>query len=173
MNKQCFSVKKIMNKFALFALFVFTIVVVGLFIELCYNESHATCVVLAPETLIVIKAKELKQKNDIVIYNTKNTSVHEAMTKIPKSKQSKYHEQKIERHLSKKISEPFNNSYNEIKQSYAESMPVSFIYKTALSVVDVAHDLTTGANNESSYRMLVANEEKHTAFLDGANIYIK
>lgn len=161
------------SRFALFAIIVFTIVVVGLFIELCYNEAHASCVVLAPETLVVIKAKELKENNDIVIYNSKTTNVQEAINKIAKSKRAMYHEQRIERHLSKKISEPFNNSYNEIKQSYAETMPVSFIYKTALSVVDVAHDLTTGSGNESPYRMLVSKENKHTAFLDGANIYIK
>ena len=155
-----------------FATIVFLIIIIGLFIELGYNKNHAELVFVAPERMVVIKGKRFHEKDDIIIYNTEMCTLNEAMEKVAKSKRSNYRNKKITKHLCKKLSKPFDQSYQELKNTYAESMPVSFIYKTATSVVDLAHNLVSNADEETPYCMLISNNSKRIAFFDEGNVYI-
>lgn len=161
------------GKFMVFLCITFVVIIIGLLIEFSYNKSHASLVVLAPERILVINAKELNAKNDIVIYNSSNVKLEQALRKIPKDKRSKYIELPIEPHLSKRITKPFNDSYKEMKEGYGETMPVSYVLKTAAGISDIAHNLTSANGGGSPYKMLKANTEKFTAFMDEHNIYIK
>ena len=162
-----------MNLFLKLICAVFIVIIVGLFIECYYNKKHALMSFVVPKTILVIKPKELDEPHCIVVYNSKTTTLDEAMEKVPKSKRHSYHEQQIHSHLSKKVTEPFSNSYEELKNNYAENMPVSFMYKTALGIVDIAHNITSPDQSDSTYRMLVHNDVKHVAFVDGNNIFLK
>ena len=157
---------------AVFAAIVFLIVIIGLFIELGYNKNHAKLVFVAPERIVVIKGKRFHEKDDIVIYNADTCTMNEALEKVAKSKRSNYRNQKITKHLCKKLSKPFDQGYQELRNMYAESMPVSFIYKTATSVVDLAHNLVSNSTEETSYCMLISNNSRRVAFFDDGNIYI-
>lgn len=161
------------SKFMLLFVIVFVIIIILLFIELNYNKNHALMVFVAPEKVLVIKGKTIGEKDDVVIYNSQNCSTTEAINKLPKYKRNNYHEQKICSHISKKITKPFDESFTELKESFGENMPVSFVYKTALNIVDLARDLTTPNPSESIYKMLVSNNQKHMAFIDNNNIYLK
>ena len=158
---------------------IFIIVIIGLFIEFSVNKAHSRISILTPITLTVMKQKELAKYGikdilgPIVIYNSKNANLEQAMEKIPKSKRNLYYEVPIYPHLSTKITEPFNQSYEEIKSHEAENTPVSFMYKTALGIVDIARDLSSPQKDDAVYRMLIPKNEKFVAFLDGNNIYIK
>ena len=162
-----------MNSIVKFILIVFIVVVVGLFIELAVKKSKSRMSFLVPNKLLVIKGKELGQKDPMIIYNTRNCTLEEAMEKVPKSKRNIYHEYQIHPHLSQKISEPFSRSYDEIKDGTAESSPVSFMYKTALGIVDIAHEITVPPSNDTIYRILAPNYMKVNAFQEGNNIYLK
>lgn len=157
----------------LFMMILFIIVIISLFIELGYNKQHAMLVFVAPDKLLVIKGKQLKQKDDIIIYNTSTCSRDEALAKVAKTKRSRYRSMNISKHLSKKITKPFDDSYAELKNTYAENMPVSFIYKTATSIVDVAHNFITTTNEDTEYKALVPNDTKRVMFYDDGNIYVK
>ncbi len=152
---------------------VFIVIIVSLFIELSYNKSHAKMVFLAPETILVIKAKELNCLDDVIVYNTSTTSLEQAMKKIPKSKRSKYMEKPIEMHISRRISKPFNDSYKEIKGGYCSTLPVSLIYKTGVGLADLVHNITSDVDNTTPYRLLIINEKSCLAFMDSNNIYLK
>ena len=161
------------SRFIIFVCIVFVIVVVGLFLELSYNKNHATMVFVVPQRLIVIKAKELKCDDDVIVYNSKEVSLDEALKKVPKSKRGRYMEQPIETHLSRKISKPFNDSYNDIKEGFGGSMPVSLVLKAATGIADLTHSLTSESDNSTPYRLLSSNEHKWTAFIDENNVYLK
>lgn len=161
------------GKFMVLLCVVFLIIIIGLFLECSYNKSHAQIVFIAPERIVVINAKELKCKDDIVVYNSEKVTLEQAMRKIPKDKRSKYIEVPIEAHLSKRISKPFNDSYKEMKEGYGQEMPVSFILKTAVGLADIAHNLTSEMDNITPYRMLKSRDHKCTVFMDSSNIYIK
>ena len=60
----------------LFLVIVIVIIIVGLFIELSYNKSHASYVFLAPQTMTVIKAKNLDISDDIILYNSAYNITH-------------------------------------------------------------------------------------------------
>lgn len=157
----------------LFLVIVIIIIIVGLFIELSYNKSHASHVFLAPSTLTVIKAKNIGITDDIILYNSETTSLKEALAKIPKYKQSKYIEQKIDSHISRKFIKPFNESYGELKENFGNGMPVSLVYKTAVNIADITHGITSNLNKSTPFKMLVPREFKWQAFIDNNNIYIK
>lgn len=151
---------------------IFVIVIVGLFIELIYTKKHAFTVI-APERFTVIKGKRINEPDDIVLYNTERCSQDEALSHIAKTKRANYRVQRVDAHLSSKLRQPFDESYSEIKNSFAESLPVSFVYKTATSLVDIARDVVSPPTNNSPYRMLISNNAKHVAFIDDGNVYLR
>lgn len=157
----------------LFLVIVIVIIIVGLFIELSYNKSHASYVFLAPQTMTVIKAKNLDISDDIILYNSETISLKDVLSKIPKSKQSKYIEQKIDSHLSKKFIKPFNDGYEDLKENFGNGMPVSLVYKTAVNIADITHGITSNLNKSTPFKMLVPRDYKWQAFIDNNNIYIK
>ena len=154
-------------------LLILTFVVISLFIELNYAKSHTNLIFMCPEKLLIIKGEELDEDDDIVIYNSMELKRSEAIKKIPKRKQSKYHEKTLTEHLSRKISKPFEEAYRGSKENASENLPISYAYKTALGVVELTHELTSAKATETSYHMLVPKTSKHqNAFIDGMNIYI-
>lgn len=162
-----------MNKVALLALFLFAVVILCLFLELDYKKKHAHLIVMAPSECTLVRGKELGDVDNIIIYNSTTCTPAEALGKIAKTKRNKYKDVTIHDHMAKKITKPFNDGYKELKEGYAEATPVSFMYKTAVGIVDVAHDLTTTGNTETIYRMLVPKDSKIVAFYDDGNIYLK
>ena len=162
-----------MNNVLKFILIVFIVIIIGLFVEFKINKKKSKMSFLVPDTILVIKGKDIGIDLPVVIYNSRNTNLEQALSKIPKSKRNLYHEQQILPHLSKKITEPFSNSYEELKNDTAGNTPVSFVYKTALGIVDIAHDLAVPQKDEAIYRMLVPKDAKLFAFQDGNNIYLK
>ena len=159
--------------FIVFLCVIFVIIIVGLFIELSYNKKHARMVILAPETMTIIKGKDVNCLDDLIIYNSENISLDKVIKKIPKSKRNKYSEHPIDSHMSKKFSKPFNDSYKEIKEGYGETMPVSLITKSAIGIADLANVFISEVNNTTPYRLLSSNEKKWSAFIDSNNIYLK
>ena len=162
-----------MSKLALIAVIILAVVVICLFIELSYKKSHAAVIVIAPEKITIIRGKELGEKSNIIIYNSGTCTDVEALEKVAKTKRNKYKMMTIHKHMAKKITKPFNEGYKEMKEGVAEATPVSFIYKTAVGIVDVAHEITTTGNTETPYKMLIPKDSKHMAFFDDGNIYIK
>lgn len=161
------------NNLTLIIILIFVLIIVGLFIECGYNKNHASMIFIAPEKILVIKGKNLGEKDDIIIYNSEKCSIDEAIEKVAKTKRNRYHEQKICEHISKKISKPFDESYKDLKENFVENMPVSFIYKTAFGIADVVRSVASPSNSISKYRMLISNDQKHMAFIDNNNIYLK
>lgn len=154
-------------------LLILTFVVISLFIELSYVKHHADLIFMCPEKILVIKGEELDEDDDIVIYNSLELKRSDAIKKIPKRKQSKYHEKTLTEHLSRKISKPFEEAYRGSKENTSENLPISYAYKTALSVVELTHGLTSAKASETQYHMLISKNSKHqNAFIDGMNIYI-
>lgn len=125
-----------------------------------------------PEDFVVIKGGEIGSEDDVIVYNKDEVKHSDVMKKIPKRKRKFYHEKPIEPHLSRKMSKPFDNAVSDSKEQFAENMPVSFIYKTAVGLVDFTHDLTTGKSEGSPYRMLVSKDTKLNAFIDDGNVYL-
>ena len=162
-----------MNKITLIAVIVLAVIVVCLFIELSYKKKHANVILLAPSDLTVVRGKEIGENYNIVIYNSEACSREQALNKIAKSKRNKYKDISIHNHMAKKITRPFNEGYKELKDGSAEATPISFIYKTAIGIVDVAHEITTTGNTETPYRMLIPHDSNHIAFFDDGNIYLK
>ena len=161
------------GKFIMFICAVFMLVIIGLFLELSYNKKHAEVVILAPETMTIIKGSEVNCSDDLIIYNSDHISLDKVIKKIPKSKRNKYSEHPIETHLSKKLSKPFNDSYKEIKEGYGDTMPVSLITKTTIGIVDLANNLISESDNSTPFKLLCTNDKKWTAFMDSNNIYLK
>ena len=138
-----------------------------------YAKRHAELIFMCPEKILVIKGEELDEDDDIVIYNSLELKRSEAIKKIPKRKQSLYHEKTLTEHLSRKISKPFEEAYRGSKENASENLPISYAYKTALGVVELTHGLTSAKATETSYHMLISKNSKHqNAFIDGMNIYI-
>ena len=162
-----------MNKVALLALFLLAVVIIGLFLELNYKKKNASKIIVAPTECVLIRGKEFGDPDNIVIYNSTTCTPAEALGKIAKTKRARYKDVGIHKHMAKKISKPFDDSYKELKEGYAEASPMSFMYKTAVGIVDVAHEITTVGNTETPYRMLLPADSKHVAFFDDGNIYIK
>lgn len=160
------------KNFLLYVVFAFAIIIIALFIELSYNKKHAKMVFLLPDKYIIIKGAELGLDDDVLIYNADEMKRSEVYKHIQRKKRHLYYEKPIEEHLSRKMSKPFDSAVNDTKENYVENMPVSFIYKTAVNVVDFTRDLTTGKNESTPYRMLLSRDSKINAFIDRGNIYV-
>lgn len=156
----------------MFFIFIFTVVIISLFIELTYNKKHAKMVFILPEDYIIVKGKEVGSKDDVIIFNSDEIKRSEIYKHIPKTKRKFYHEKNIEEHLSRKMSKPFDTAVSDSKENFAENMPVSFIYKTAVGLVDFTRDIATGKSENSPYKMIISKNTKLNAFIDKNNIYL-
>ena len=167
------SIKMSAKKLLLAFLLILTFIVISLFIELSYAKHHTNLIFICPEKMLIIKAEDLDEEDDIIIYNAQEMKRSDALKKIPKRKQNLYREKTLTEHLSRKISKPFEEAYRGSKENYPDNLPISYAYKTALGVVELTHELTSAKATETNYHMLVSKKSKHQqAFVDGMNIYI-